>query len=201
MITPTHIRIKLPSLLNTTSIISSTKNYHHGFDDCEGFGWLPDFWLPYPLQYHLHGHDHDHQDQNHFIIMNAYISWIVKSLVDSLTSCHPLPLIRVLWVVFGEASTCRLEIKFKTCNFYFHQKKTGILAICILVELKHRKSFEKKKNYRKPVEHGFTSAGGQEQTHVSVFQSRPWEISQIRLWKFYFSTREKNPTLEYLLLK
>ena len=83
--------------------------------------------------------------------MNAYISWIVKSLVDSLTSCHPLPLIRVLWVVFGEASTSRLEIKFKTCNFYFHQKKTGILPICILVELKHRKSFEKeKKNYRKP---------------------------------------------------
>ena len=26
MITPTHIRIKLPSLLNTTSIISSTKS-------------------------------------------------------------------------------------------------------------------------------------------------------------------------------
>ena len=127
MITPTHY------------------HHHHGFDDCEGFGWLPDFWLPSPLQHHLHGHDHDHQDQNHFIIMNAYISWIMKSLVDSLTSCHPLPLIRVLWVVFGEASTSRLEIKFKTCNFYFHQKKTGILAICILVELKHKKKFSRKK--------------------------------------------------------
>ena len=139
--------------------------------------------------------------------MNAYISWIVKSLVDSLTSCHPLPLIRVLWVVFGEASTSRLEIKFKTCNFYFHQKNTGILAICILVELKHRKNFEKK-NYRKPVEHGFTSAGGQEQTHVSVFQSRPWEIStgkstdsgnsishlegEIRPWNIYFSNRNQH---------
>ena len=46
------------------------------------------------------------------------------------------------------------------------------------VQEKKRKSFEKKKKFdRKPVEHGLTSAGGQEQTHVSVFQSRPWEIS------------------------
>ena len=173
------------------------------------FWWLWGFWLtprllatlstsissPWPWSWSPRSKSFYNHECLHFLDCEEF-GWLPDFLPPSPP--HQSPLSR-LWGGKHKSSWNQIQ----NLQFLFSPEKDGYFSDMYPCGAKAQKFFwEKKKQfYCKPVEHGLTSAGGQEQTHVSVFQSRPWEISQIRLWKFYFSTRKRTPTLEYLLPK
>ena len=109
---------------------------------------------------------------------------------------HQSPLSR-LWGGKHKSSWNQIQ----NLQFLFSPEKDGYFSDMYPCGAKAQKKFWEKKIIANLSSTASLVRAGKSKHMSLCSRADPGKFLQIRLWKFYFSTRKRNPTLEYLLLK